>query len=117
MEQKQPSSFRYPHGLHQFLNQKDQLLFCDVKDPVKFDPVAPNTEKFVCVETYGGVRRVTPELWCEAMASFRPDWCASPADVIAAKEQVKLKRITKAVDRTLRWLDTCLSKCKVVTSP
>ncbi|KAI9316627.1 tRNA-guanine(15) transglycosylase-like protein [Dichotomocladium elegans] len=90
----------------------DQLLFCDVRDPSKFAPSAGNTEKFVAVDTYGGVRRVTTEMWAKAMDAYRPDWCASPADVVKAGEPIKQKRIKKSVDRTLRWLDECLDKTK-----
>ncbi|KAI9491177.1 tRNA-guanine(15) transglycosylase-like protein [Zychaea mexicana] len=43
------------------------------------------------------------------MTAYEPDWCATPADVIKAGEEIKTKRIKKSVDRTLRWLDDCLA--------
>ncbi|KAI9320574.1 tRNA-guanine(15) transglycosylase-like protein [Dichotomocladium elegans] len=117
VEQKEPASFKYPHGLHKYLNMPDQLLFCDVRDAAKFDPVAANTETFVAVDTHGGVRRVSPDVWAQAMEAYRPDCCASPADVIKPTEDIKAKRMKKSVDRTLRWLDACLPKAKELDIP
>ncbi|KAI8142247.1 tRNA-guanine(15) transglycosylase-like protein [Fennellomyces sp. T-0311] len=108
VEQRDPSSFKYPHGLHRYINLPNQLIFCDVRDAAKLAPVSANTEKYVAVDTHGGVRRVTTDMWKQAMAAYKPDWCATPADIIKAGEDVKTKRIKKSVDRTLRWLDECL---------
>lgn len=99
--------------MHKYLNLSDHLLFCDVRDPLKLAPVSNNTEKYVAVDTHGGVRRLTTDVWKQAMEAYRPDFCASLADTIKADEDVKNKRIKKSVDRTLKWLDDCLEKAKV----
>ncbi|KAL1929953.1 hypothetical protein VTP01DRAFT_1107 [Rhizomucor pusillus] len=117
VEQKEPASFKYPHGLHKYLNLPDYLLFCDIRDPSKLAPVSSNTEKYVAVDTHGGVRRVTTDVWKQAMEAYKPDFCASMADSIKAEEDVKNKRIKKSVDRTLRWLDECLAKAKELNIP
>ncbi|KAG2227584.1 hypothetical protein INT45_002269 [Circinella minor] len=109
VEQKEPSSFKYPHGLHRYINLPEHLIFCDVRDPSKLAPASANTEKYVAVDTHGGVRRVTADLWKQAIEAYKPDWCATPADVVKAGEEIKTKRIKKSVDRTLRWLDDCLT--------
>lgn len=84
-----------------------------MRDPLKLAPASANTETYVAVDTHGGVRRVTSDVWIKAMEAYKPDWCATPADVVRADEEIKAKRIKKAVDRTLRWLDECLPKAQV----
>ncbi|KAI9262216.1 tRNA-guanine(15) transglycosylase-like protein [Phascolomyces articulosus] len=117
VEQKEPPSFKYPQGLHRYINLPDHLIFCDVRDASKLAPVAANTEKYVAVDTHGGVRRVTTDLWKQAITAYKPDWCATPADVVKAGEDIKTKRIKKSVDRTLRWLDDCLASSATDNTP
>lgn len=116
LEQKDPSSFKYPHGLHKYLHLENNLLYCDVRDPLKISPVSFNTDKYLSVDTHGGVRQVTPALWAEAMGIYRPDLVASMCDTITDLE-AKTKRIKKSVDRTLRWLDENLQKSKELEIP
>lgn len=75
-------------------------------------PISFNTDKYLSVETHGGVRQVTPDNWAEAMSVYRPDVVASMADTITDLE-AKTKRIKRSVDRSLRWLDENLKKTKV----
>ncbi|KAI9301765.1 tRNA-guanine(15) transglycosylase-like protein [Cunninghamella echinulata] len=75
-----------------------------------------NTDKYLSVNTHGGVRQVTPELWSTLLKSYRPDLFASMPDIICDKD-AKPKRIKRSVDRTLRWLDECLPKAKEVGTP
>ena len=89
------------------------MLFCDVRDASKLDPASANTESYVAVDTHGGVRKVTTDVWIKAIEAYRPDWAATPADVIKAGEDVKNKRIRKASDRTLRWFEICQHKAMV----
>ncbi|KAJ8657748.1 hypothetical protein O0I10_006563 [Lichtheimia ornata] len=117
VEQSQPPSFKYTKGLHSYINLPNHLLFCDVRDASKLDPAAANTESYVAVDTHGGVRKVTTDVWIKAIEAYRPDWAATPADVIKAGEDVKNKRIRKASDRTLRWLETCQHKAKELNIP
>ncbi|KAF7732759.1 hypothetical protein EC973_000031 [Apophysomyces ossiformis] len=116
IEQKEPPSFKYPHGLHKYLNLENYLLFCDLRDPRKHVPVTFNTDKYLSVDTHGGVRQFTPDLWAKAIESYKPDLCATPADLVT-EEDVKPKRIRRAVDRTLRWLDVCLPKAQAAGVP
>jgi queuine tRNA-ribosyltransferase subunit QTRTD1 len=91
---------------------QNQLLFCDVRDALKISPVSFNTDKYLSVETHGGVRQVTPALWAEMLNAYRPDLIATMADTVTDME-AKTKRIKRSVDRTLRWLDDNLEKAKV----
>ncbi|KAI8078442.1 tRNA-guanine(15) transglycosylase-like protein [Thamnidium elegans] len=116
LEQKDPSSFKYPHGLHKYLNLENNLLFCDIRDPLKLSPVSFNTDKYLSVQTHGGVRQVTPDLWAEAMNIYRPDLIATMSDTVTDMD-AKTKRIKKSVDRSLRWLDENLVKSKELDIP
>lgn len=93
---------------------QDQLLFLDVRDPSKLAPTAANSDKFIAVDTNSGVQRITTETWIKALNAYRPDWCAPFADTVKAGEELKSKRIIKAVDRTLRWLNESLPKAQVL---
>lgn len=95
------------------MDLQDQLLFLDVRDPNKLAPTAANSDKFIAVDTNSGVQRLTTETWIKALNAYRPDWCASLADTVKAGEEFKPKRIIKAVDRTLRWLNESLPKAQV----
>ncbi|CDS14037.1 hypothetical protein LRAMOSA06208 [Lichtheimia ramosa] len=117
VDKKEPPSFNYPHGLHKYLNMQDQLLFLDVRDPNKLAPTAANSDKFIAVDTNSGVQRLTAETWIKALNAYRPDWCASLADTVKAGEEIKPKRIIKAVDRTLRWLNESLPKAQELNIP
>ncbi|KAG0166738.1 Queuine tRNA-ribosyltransferase subunit qtrtd1 [Apophysomyces sp. BC1034] len=125
VEQREVSSFKYPHGLHKYLNLeenelmlyiKNYLLFCDMRDPHKHVPVSINSDKYLSVHTHGGVRQITPDLWGQAIEAYKPDLCATPADLVI-EDEVKLKRVRRSVDRTLRWLDACLPKAQAAGVP
>ncbi|RCH90211.1 Queuine tRNA-ribosyltransferase subunit qtrtd1, partial [Rhizopus azygosporus] len=116
LEQKEPSSFKFPHGLHKYLHLENMLLFCDIRDPLKLSPVSFNTDKYLSVESHGGVRQVTPTLWAEALNIYRPDLIAAMADTVTDLE-AKNKRIIRSVDRSLRWLDENLAKAKELDIP
>ncbi|KAI8638794.1 tRNA-guanine(15) transglycosylase-like protein [Parasitella parasitica] len=116
LEQKDPSSFKYPYGIHKYINLENELVYCDIRDPAKLTPISFNTDKYLSVETHGGVRQVTPENWAEAIRNYRPDVAASMADTVTDLD-VKTKRIKRSVDRTLRWLDENLNKIKDLEIP
>ncbi|EPB87465.1 hypothetical protein HMPREF1544_05775 [Mucor circinelloides 1006PhL] len=116
LEQREPSSLKYPHGIHKYINLEDALIYCDVRDPLRLSPISFNTDKYLSVETHGGVRQVTPDNWAEAMSVYRPDVVASMADTITDLE-AKTKRIKRSVDRSLRWLDENLKKTKELEIP
>ncbi|KAG1464153.1 hypothetical protein G6F46_005358 [Rhizopus delemar] len=115
LEQKD-ASFKLPQGLHKYLHLENAILFCDVRDPLKLSSVSFNTDKYLSVQSQGGVRQMTPALWAEAVNAYRPDVAASMADTITDVVW-KSKRIIKSVDRSLRWLDENLTKSKELDIP
>lgn len=68
------------------------------------------------MDSHGGVRQVTPELWAEAMEVYKPDLIAPISDAVTDLE-AKTKRIKRSVDRSLRWLDLNLVKSKELDIP
>lgn len=62
------------------------------------------------------MRRVTPDLWAEALGIYRPDLTATMSDTITDLD-AQTKRIKKSVDRSLRWLDENLVKSKELDIP
>ncbi|KAI8331490.1 tRNA-guanine(15) transglycosylase-like protein [Chlamydoabsidia padenii] len=87
-----------------------------MRDPQNNNFVTFNTDKHLSVDTHGGVRQVTPELWTKVLETYRPDLYSAMADIICDKD-AKMKRIKRSVDRTLRWLDECLPKAKALGTP
>ncbi|KAI8062510.1 tRNA-guanine(15) transglycosylase-like protein [Gongronella butleri] len=116
LEEKDPSSLKFTAGLHKYLNLEGQLVFCDVRDPQKNTLKAINTDKYLSIDTHGGTRQITPELWTRILQSYRPDLIATMADTINDKDP-GVKRIRRSVDRTLKWLDACLAKAKGDATP
>lgn len=112
LEEREPSSLKYPHGIHKYVHLENEVIFCDMRDPQNNNFVTFNTDKHLSVDTHGGVRQVTPELWAKVLETYRPDLYSAMADIICDKD-AKTKRIKRSVDRTLRWLDECLPKAKV----
>lgn len=116
LEPRETSSFKFPHGLHQYLHLENTLLFCDLRDPLKLAPTSFNTDKYLSVESHGGVRQVTPALWAEALKIYQPDLIAPMADTITDLE-AKPKRIIRSVNRSLKWLDENLVQAKGLDIP
>ncbi|ORX53583.1 tRNA-guanine transglycosylase [Hesseltinella vesiculosa] len=116
LEEKDPSSLKYPHGLHKYINQEGKLLFCDLRDPQRKKLTSPNTNKFLNVDTHGGTRQVTPDFWGKILKAYRPDMANVMHDTIDDKAPGK-KRIRKSVDRSLLWLDACLEHAKETSTP
>ncbi|KAI8099081.1 tRNA-guanine(15) transglycosylase-like protein [Halteromyces radiatus] len=116
LEEKEPSSLKYPYGIHKYTHLENHLVFCDMRDPQNDHPVTFNTDKYLSVDTHGGVRQVTPELWSKVLETYQPDIYAAMADIICDKD-AKMKRVKRSVDRTLRWLDQCLPKAKELGTP
>ncbi|CAO3702490.1 unnamed protein product [Rhizopus stolonifer] len=93
LEPRETSSFKFPHA-----------------------PTSFNTDKYLSVESHGGVRQVTPTLWAEALKIYQPDLTAPMADAITDLE-AKPKRIIRSVNRSLKWLDENLVQAKALDIP
>ncbi|CAO3593338.1 unnamed protein product [Absidia cylindrospora] len=114
LAEKEPSSLKYKHGIHKYVNLENQIIFCDTRDPQKIPLKSFNTDKHLSIDTNSGLRPMTLEQWKTIVEIYQPDLVAAMADIICDKD-AKTRRIIRSVDRSLRWLDECLSKAKVNT--
>lgn len=89
-------------GLH------ESIFIASARDSIECLPESGSTNKFgASFETPSGRHLVTPSLYVEMITSLKPNLWASLADEVPA--WVSAKRNRASVDRTLRWLDECLS--------
>ncbi|ORX92687.1 tRNA-guanine transglycosylase [Basidiobolus meristosporus CBS 931.73] len=107
-----PPSINFEPGLHKYLNLEDYLMFIDTLDPSpELEQTLLNGEKYISVNTYGGIRKVTPQDFIKTINAYKPDIAAAMADIVADKIPTA-KRARKSVDRTLKWLDEIIAEKK-----
>ncbi|XP_020246567.1 queuine tRNA-ribosyltransferase accessory subunit 2-like isoform X2 [Asparagus officinalis] len=95
-------------GLHQMLGLQDFFFVASARDSVQSLPESGATNKLgASFETPSGRRLVKPSDYMEMICSLKPNLWASLADEVPA--WVSEKRNKASVDRTIRWLDDCLS--------
>ncbi|KAL5993289.1 hypothetical protein ACLOJK_014213 [Asimina triloba] len=95
-------------GLHQMVDLHEYGFVAAARDCITSLPVYESTNKFgASFDTPSGRRLVKPAQYVELVSSLKPDLWASLADEVPA--WVSEKRNKTSVDRTLRWLDECIS--------
>ncbi|KAI8321999.1 tRNA-guanine transglycosylase [Martensiomyces pterosporus] len=113
LESDFPDCGKYSGGLHRFiaLDRSDMLLL-DTLDPVVATRAAKSTNKYMGIDSEGGIRRLTPETFAQLVSTLRPDIYIPLADYIEEPlpSLTQGKRIAKSVDRSTRWLDECLER-------
>lgn len=111
----EPNSLPNADGklLHQFvaLNRTDILLL-DTLDPTATQRTAKSSNSCMCIDTEGGVRRLSPEEFAQFANAMNPDIVVPPADYVEEPlpSLTQGKRISKSVSRSSKWLQECLSK-------
>ncbi|XP_047329772.1 queuine tRNA-ribosyltransferase accessory subunit 2-like [Impatiens glandulifera] len=94
-------------GLHQMLGLHEYGFSAVVRDSIACIPEHKSTNKAgASFETPSGRRLITPLEYMEMISCMKPSLWASLADEVPA--WVSEKRNRTSVDRTLRWLDSCL---------
>ncbi|KAK9765157.1 hypothetical protein K7432_006751 [Basidiobolus ranarum] len=107
-----PPSVNFEAGLHKYLNLEDYLVFTDVLDPSpELEQTPFNGEKYISVNTYGGIRKITPQDYIKTINGYKPDIAAALADIVVDKNPTA-KRARKSVDRSLKWLDEIIAEKK-----
>ncbi|WVZ58049.1 hypothetical protein U9M48_008361 [Paspalum notatum var. saurae] len=95
-------------GLHRMLGLPDHILVAAASDSIESLPSSEATNKFgASFETPSGRRLVKPSDYMELISCMKPNIWASLADEVPAWVTEKRNKIS--VDRTLRWLDTCIA--------
>ncbi|KAJ1941551.1 hypothetical protein EC988_006727, partial [Linderina pennispora] len=111
LERDFPAVGKYSEGLHRFVHMdRSELLLLDALDPTVTRRTAKATNKFLGVDSEGGTKRVTPEMFVKLVNQLKPDVYVALADYVEEPEPsaTKGKRIAKSVERSGRWLDECV---------
>ncbi|KAH1065036.1 hypothetical protein J1N35_030023 [Gossypium stocksii] len=95
-------------GLHQLLGLHDHFFVAVPRDSIQCLPEANSTNKIgASFETPCGRLLIKPVEYMEMISSTRPELWATLADEVPA--WVSDKRNKTSVDRTIKWLDECIS--------
>ncbi|XP_027118055.1 uncharacterized protein [Coffea arabica] len=102
-------------GLHQMLSLHQHIFAAVPRDSIIALPEHDSTNKYgASFQTPGGRLLIKPAEYVELVSSMKPDFWVTLADEVPA--WVSDKRNRTSVDRTLRWLDDCLSLNKTGTT-
>ncbi|KAK9685899.1 hypothetical protein K7432_015331 [Basidiobolus ranarum] len=105
-----PVSIKFEPGLHKLLNLEDYFVFVDMLDPSpELEQTPFNGEKYISVNTYGGMRKITPEDFIKTVNVYKPDITIAMADIVVDKNP-SAKRARNSVNRTLKWLDEIIAE-------
>nr|CAN82729.1 hypothetical protein VITISV_035707 [Vitis vinifera] len=95
-------------GLHQMLGLHEYGFAAVPRDSIVCLPECDSTNKIgASFETPSGRRLIKPVEYMEMISSMKPSLWATLADEVPA--WVSAKRNKASVDRTLRWLDECIT--------
>ncbi|KAL3507004.1 hypothetical protein ACH5RR_032386 [Cinchona calisaya] len=95
-------------GVHQMLGLHQHIFAAVPRDSIISLPEHDSTNKAgASFETPGGRRLIKPVDYMELVSSLKPDFWVTLADEVPA--WVSTKRNRTSVDRTLRWMDDCIS--------
>lgn len=95
-------------GLNNVVGLKDHIFFAVPRDSITSLPDYQSANKLgASFETPSGRRLVKPVQYMEMISSMKPNMWTTLADEVPA--WVSEKRNTASVDRTVRWLDDCIT--------
>ncbi|KAI3882293.1 hypothetical protein MKW92_019289 [Papaver armeniacum] len=95
-------------GLHELVGLQNYGFSASPRDSMVCLPVAETTNKFkAAFETPCGRLSIKPSEYVEMVSSLKPNVWASLADEVPA--YTSESRNKTSVDRTIRWLDECIS--------
>ncbi|XP_059277445.1 uncharacterized protein LOC132031480 [Lycium ferocissimum] len=95
-------------GLHQLLGLRDHILVAVPRDSIRSIPDHDSTNRIgASFETPCGRMLIKPAEYMEMISSMRPNLWASLADEVPA--WASEKRNKASVERTLKWLDECIT--------
>ncbi|KAJ1885914.1 hypothetical protein LPJ66_009889 [Kickxella alabastrina] len=100
-------------GLHNFVFlDRSEVLLLDTLDPTVTRRVGKSTNSFLAIDSEGGTKRLTPEVFAQLVDRLKPDIIIPPADYIEEPlpSLTQGKRISKSVTRSAKWLDESIAK-------
>ncbi|KAJ2849280.1 hypothetical protein IWW36_002739 [Coemansia brasiliensis] len=98
-------------SLREFARLGEDMVVLDTLDPTIIARTARSAEKHMGIDSEGGVRRLVPTAFAQAVNQLDPDVVVAPADFVhdAQPSLTQGKRISKSVARSIRWLDDMLA--------
>ncbi|XP_069058784.1 queuine tRNA-ribosyltransferase accessory subunit 2 [Pleurodeles waltl] len=99
----------YKEGIGKFAGMTDAVLYCSLHDPVTAVPGGYNTNKTVSVWGGGGRLELSVPKFMTIQQALQADWfqCLSDGELVPGGNSKK--RVKKSVDRSLAFLDQCLT--------
>ncbi|KAJ2784498.1 hypothetical protein GGI15_002233 [Coemansia interrupta] len=102
-------------GMHEFIGlDRSELLVLDTLDPTVPGRTAKSSNTFMGIDSEGGTRRLTAEVFARVADQLKPDVVVPLADYVEEPHPslTQGKRISKSVSRSCKWLEEYLSKRK-----
>ncbi|XP_022849196.1 queuine tRNA-ribosyltransferase accessory subunit 2-like isoform X1 [Olea europaea var. sylvestris] len=110
-----PKTMSEVGGLHQMLGLKEHIFVAIPRDSILSLPDYGSTNKIgASFETPCGRRLIKPAEYMQMISSMKPNMWATLADEVPA--WVSEKRNRASVDRTVRWLNDCITSNLATTS-
>ncbi|KAJ1864949.1 hypothetical protein LPJ73_000146 [Coemansia sp. RSA 2703] len=110
-----PDYGKLSDGMHAFIGlDRSELLVLDTLDPTVAERTAKSSNTFLGIDSEGGTRRLTAEVFARLADQLKPDVVVPLADYIEEPRPslTQGKRISKSVTRSCKWLEEYLSKRK-----
>ncbi|XP_054711693.1 queuine tRNA-ribosyltransferase accessory subunit 2-like [Uloborus diversus] len=98
-------------GLGAFVGLPEFAFNLSIQDPATLTPSGYNVKKGVSVWTHGGKKLLNTDQFMSAVKAMKPIWYQALCDSDTPRDSSK-KRLNKAVDHSLRFLDECLEEHK-----
>ena len=98
----------YEKGIHLFTGNPDSVVMSSLQDPVQARPTGYNDTKTSSIWTRHGRKKLNVEAYMKMQDAMMPDFYEALADFDTPDDSTK-KRLQKAHDRSLNFLDECLA--------
>lgn len=101
----------FKEGIAKFCGMQDFIIYCSIHDPATEVPSGYNEKSGSAIWTKGGKLKIDVNHFVKMQQAFQPDMCQTLFDGDTQRDSGK-KRLTKAIDRTLTFLDEIQDKWK-----
>ncbi|XP_071152396.1 queuine tRNA-ribosyltransferase accessory subunit 2-like [Mytilus edulis] len=102
---------QFKEGIANFCGMQDFAVYCSLHDPATEVPSGYNEKSGTAIWTKGGKYKLDVIHFMQIQEAFQPDICEALYDGDTNKDSTR-KRLLKAMDRTLNYLDEIQDKWK-----
>ncbi|EJU01606.1 tRNA-guanine transglycosylase [Dacryopinax primogenitus] len=99
-----------PQPLHTFfgLPAASHIISLSLRDPADVQERPPDGDDYLSSMTIRGVRKIEPSFYRSYVSCVQPDIIIALSDIPFTLPPFSQKRMTKSIDRTIRWLGEIL---------